>query len=151
MQTIRTILHPMDFSDPSRNAFGVACALARDYGARLIVLHVTSLPDLGYAGYGATGAPLLADEYLWDVRLRLEGLQPPDPSVPVERRRAEGDPAAEILRTAAETGAGLIVMGTHGRTGLRHLLMGSVAEQVVRKAPCPVLTVKTPTADTKLR
>ena len=49
-----------------------------------------------------------------------------------------------ILNVAQETGAGLIVMGTHGRTGLERLLMGSVAEQVVRKAPCPVLTVKTP-------
>jgi len=56
----------------------------------------------------------------------------------------EGDVATEILRLAQETGSDLIVMGTHGRTGLARLLMGSVAEQVVRKAPCPVLTVKTP-------
>jgi nucleotide-binding universal stress UspA family protein len=59
---------------------------------------------------------------------------------------AEGDPAAEIIRAAQETGAELIVMGTHGRTGLQRLLMGSVAEQVLRKASCPVLTVKAPHA-----
>src|SRR5262249_7953655 len=55
----------------------------------------------------------------------------------------EGDPGREILRAARETGADLIVMGTHGRTGLTRLLTGSVAEKVLRKAPCPVLTVKT--------
>jgi universal stress protein A len=57
---------------------------------------------------------------------------------------AEGDPAEMILRVAEEVHADLIVMGTHGRTGLSRLLMGSVAEQVVRRAPCPVLTMKAP-------
>jgi len=61
----------------------------------------------------------------------------------VEHRLGEGDPATVILEVAEETGAGLIVMGTHGRTGLGRLVMGSVAEQVLRTAPCPVLTVRT--------
>ena len=60
----------------------------------------------------------------------------------LEHRLEEGDPATMILNVAQETGAGLIVMGTHGRTGLERLLMGSVAEQVMRKAPCPVLTMR---------
>jgi nucleotide-binding universal stress UspA family protein len=64
--------------------------------------------------------------------------------VAVEQRLAEGDPAAEILHLATDTGCDMIVLGTHGRTGLDRLLMGSVAEQIVRKAPCPVLTVKAP-------
>jgi nucleotide-binding universal stress UspA family protein len=144
MWLIKTILHPTDFSDGSRDAFLLACSLARDHGARLIVLHVTSVPDLAYKGYGAPGSPLLAEEYLARARQELEKLQPPDPRPSFERRVEEGDPVTEIIRVAAETVAGLIVMGTHGQTGLRHLLMGSVAEQVVRKASCPVLTLKAP-------
>jgi nucleotide-binding universal stress UspA family protein len=77
-------------------------------------------------------------------------VQPSDPAVKIEHRLAEGDPAREILRVARETGCDLIVMGTHGWTGLGRLLMGSVAEQVVRKATCPVLTVKTPIPDTAI-
>jgi universal stress protein A len=146
MWSIKTILHPTDFSDCSQGALRVACSLARDHGARLIVLHVTSLPDLGYKGFGLPGSPLQAEEYLTKVRQDLERVQPPEPQVPFERRLEEGDPVTEILRVAAETDASLIVMGTHGQTGLRHVLLGSVAEQVVRRAPCPVLTLKTPAA-----
>jgi nucleotide-binding universal stress UspA family protein len=62
----------------------------------------------------------------------------------VEHRLEEGEPAAQILRVAKETKAGLIVMGTHGRTGLERILLGSVAEKVLRKAVCPVLTVRIP-------
>jgi len=65
----------------------------------------------------------------------------------VEHRLEEGDTAKVILDVALEIGAGLIVMGTHGRTGLGRLLLGSVAEQVLRKAPCPVLTAKFPLAE----
>jgi nucleotide-binding universal stress UspA family protein len=143
MLPIKTILHPTDFSDCSQDAFRLARSLTRDQGARLIVLHVTSVPDLAYKGYGAPGSPLLAEEYRRKVRQDLERLQPPDPQLGFERRLEEGDPVTEILRVAAEAGADLIVMGTHGKTGLRHVLMGSVAEQVVRKAPCPVLTLRT--------
>ena len=78
-----------------------------------------------------------------DARAQLDGLIVPG-GVPVERRLAEGDPADVILHFARQTPADLVVMGTHGRTGLGRVLMGSVAEQVVRKAPCPVLTVTAP-------
>jgi nucleotide-binding universal stress UspA family protein len=141
MLSIQAILHPTDFSPGSEYAFRLACSLARDHGARLIVLHVTSVPDLAYKGFGAPGSPLLTEQYLAKVRQNLEKLQPPGPQLPCERRLEEGDPASVIIRVAAKTGSNLIVMGTHGQTGLRHLLMGSAAEQVVRKAPCPVLTV----------
>jgi nucleotide-binding universal stress UspA family protein len=133
MLGIRTILHATDFSEPSNSALRLACALARDQGARLIVLHVvpTSLAA-EKRGFGDD----LADE--------LNRLAIPDQQIRAERRLEEGDPVAQILRVAGETGCDLIVMGTHGRTGLGRLLMGSVAEQVVRKALCPVLTVKMP-------
>jgi nucleotide-binding universal stress UspA family protein len=77
-------------------------------------------------------------------REELQQFQVPDPNVPVDYRLEEGEPVSEILAVANQTSADLIVMGTHGRTGLGWLLMGSVAEQVVRQAPCPVLTVRTP-------
>jgi nucleotide-binding universal stress UspA family protein len=141
MLAVRTILHPTDFSGPSRSALGLAWALARDYGARLIVVHVVA-PPVVVSAEGV--APLNPDEFRAAAREELGRLAVPCADVPVERRLEEGDAAAEILRAARESNADLIVMGTHGRTGLSRLLMGSVAEQVVRRASCPVLTVKTP-------
>jgi nucleotide-binding universal stress UspA family protein len=75
---------------------------------------------------------------------KLKALGPIDSAVRVERVLLEGDPAAGILEKAREMPCDLIVMGTHGRTGVGRLLMGSVAEAVLRRAPCPVLTVKDP-------
>jgi len=85
------------------------------------------------------------------VQQSLAKLRSPDPNVSVKRYLKEGDPATEIVRLAKETKSDLIVMGTHGRTGFGRILMGSVAEQVVRKAPCPVVTVKTPLSETNAR
>jgi nucleotide-binding universal stress UspA family protein len=138
---IQTILHPTDFSDRSENAFQLACALTRDYGARLVVVHVLITPTI------ARGVGVIPPDpaFLHQEALeQLNRLQPPHNLVRAERRLEEGDPATQILRVAREIGANLIVMGTHGRAGVRRLLMGSVAEQVVRKAPCAVLTVTAP-------
>jgi universal stress protein A len=79
-----------------------------------------------------------------DLKKMLSEIVPNDPQVRHEHRLITGDPATAIARVAEEEGAELIVMGTHGRTGLLRLLMGSVAEAVVRRAPCPVLTLKQP-------
>ncbi len=141
MLAIRTVLHPTDFSERSEFAFRLACSLARDYGARLVVLHVAE-PPTAVAGEGVVMLPPAFD--LEPLRERLQQLRPEDLKIPVEHRLVQGDAATEILRVAGEAKCDLIVMGTHGRTGLGRLLMGSVAEQVVRKASCPVLTVKTP-------
>jgi nucleotide-binding universal stress UspA family protein len=138
---IRTILHPTDFSERSEAAFRLACSLARDHGARVILLHVLPPPMATYVGGVMTPEPGGYDKECWD---RLGRIQPDDPQVPVERLLAEGSPAEAILRAAGETQCDLLVLGTHGRTGLARALMGSVAEAVVRKAPCPVLTVKVP-------
>jgi nucleotide-binding universal stress UspA family protein len=139
MLAIRTILHPTDFSDRSEHAFHLACSLARDHGARVVLLHVVSLPVAAYEG---VVLPPPIEEATEDAKRRLSQMKPA--AIPVEHRVAEGDPAEMILRVAEEIHADLIVMGTHGRTGLGRLLMGSVAEQVVRRAPCPVLTMKAP-------
>jgi nucleotide-binding universal stress UspA family protein len=139
MLPIHTILHPTDFSDRSEHAFRVACALARDYDARLVVLHVDNLP---LALYGDALAMPRPDDYQDRLREQLNDLRAP--GVEVEHRLNEGNPVTEILGAAEEVNADLVVMGTHGRTGLGRLLMGSVAEQVLRQAPCPVLTVRAP-------
>jgi len=140
MLAVQTILHPTDFSDCSKYALRLACALARDHGAHLVLLHVAASPLIGYPEGVVPPDP---ETYRDGVRELLDRVDVP-PDLPVERRLAEGDAVTEILRTAEEVGADLIAMGTHGRTGLGRLLMGSVAELVVRQASCPVLTVKTP-------
>jgi len=143
MLNIRTILHPNDFSPRSKPAFQMAVALARDYGARLVILHVLEPWVMAY-GEGVVVPP--PENYLEEVKEQLLKIRPTDEQIAVEHRLIEGDPAPEILRSAVESKADLVVMGTHGRTGLSRLLMGSVAEQVIRKAGCPVLTVKSPLA-----
>jgi nucleotide-binding universal stress UspA family protein len=141
MLPVHTILHPTDFSAPSAYALGLACALARDYGARLIALHVAHAPPV-FASEGMV--PPAPEEIRAEAEEQLRQLPVPQDDVRVERRLELGDAAGEILRVAAEVDASLIVMGTHGRTGLGRLLMGSVAEQVVRRSTCPVLTVTRP-------
>ena len=141
MFPIRKILHPTDFSEHSQAAFELACALARDYSAELIVLHVNRstaifAPD-GIAVAASTEDPL-------EARAKLARQRPADPRVKAEHRLAEGEPTEQILKAAECSGADLIVLGTHGTTGVMRLLMGSVVENVLRKAPCPVLSVRAP-------
>jgi nucleotide-binding universal stress UspA family protein len=138
MTVIRTILCPTDFSRYSGYAFELACTLAREYGAQLHVLHVAAPPDVSFPG----GPP--PEHYHPERAAALHRLLPADPQVRVRHRLVEGDVGQEIVRMAHEIASDLIIMGTHGRTGLRRLLMGSVAEQVLRRAPCPVLTVRLP-------
>lgn len=139
---VQAILHPTDFSRHSQEAFRLACALARGPEARLIILHVRAPSKvLLDRGVPVVDRPGRQDT---DVEASLRRIKPPDPDVRVELRTERGNPAEEIIRVARATESGLIVMGAHGRTGLSRLLIGSVAEQVVRHAPCPVLIVKTP-------
>ena len=108
MTPLRTILHPTDFSEPSRNAFRVACSLARDQGARVVVLHVTPPPD--------EGVPRPAEEVeaLWT---KLRQLRDEDPTARVETLLREGDPVTEIPRVVREFHCDLVVMGTHAWRG----------------------------------
>jgi nucleotide-binding universal stress UspA family protein len=149
MLPIRVILCPTDFSEPSKLAFRLGCALAHDYGARVVVLHVVEPPP--FVTYGEIEKVLqLPEGYHQQLEEGLREFRAPDPRVQVEHCLREGDPVVEILSLAQDRGCDVIAMGTHGRTGLAHFLMGSVAEQVVRKAGCPVLTVKGPLAQTEL-
>jgi nucleotide-binding universal stress UspA family protein/quercetin dioxygenase-like cupin family protein len=140
MLRIQTILHPTDFSDNSRYAFQTACALARDNHATLLLLHVM-MPAVSPVLQVAPPDPLLAAESQKTLP-PLPWPQVGDPQIHVEHRVAEGDPAEEVLRLSERLHCDLIVMGTHGKTGLGRLLTGSVAEEVLRKAVCPVLVVK---------
>jgi nucleotide-binding universal stress UspA family protein len=143
MLPIKTIFHPTDFSGPSEYAFRLACSLARDYKAKLVVLHV-DMPPVTIGEVITYMEPREYKEKLWDEFRRLEASEPGIRDLRVETKLVEGNPPKEILRTINEIKPELVVMGTHGRTGLSRLLMGSVAEEVVRKSPFPVLTVKTP-------
>ncbi len=143
MFAVKSILYPTDFSVEAWTAFEVACALASESGGRLVVLHVQPSPL--YMLGGTAGVPPLPDEYDRDKLLeQLKSIRPAHAEIAVEHRLEYGEPAEGIIKAAEEIHANLIVMGTHGRTGLRRLLMGSVAERVVRTAPCPVLTVRNP-------
>src|SRR5436305_401359 len=121
MFAVHTILHPTDFSERSQYALWLACALARDYGARLIVLHVAELPALGSAGGGEMVPPMLPPDpeaLRASAQQQLNRLEVPHANVRAERRLEQGDAVSEILRVAQEAHADLIVLGTHGRTGL---------------------------------
>jgi nucleotide-binding universal stress UspA family protein len=147
LEKIRKILFPTDLSPASNAVLRHATALARGNNASLLILHVEE-PPLAYGGgemfYGV--GEISTDA----LQKMLDKVVPDDPAVKVERRLVMGDPASEIPRVAKEENVDLIVLGTHGRTGLLRLLMGSVAELVVRRAHCAVLTVRQPekTAET---
>lgn len=136
MLAIGTILYPTDFSPLAYHAFEVACALAHDYKARLVLLHVHE-PPVPMGELVPTEPPGYRESLMRD----LQGLTPLPP-IAVEYRLEEGPVAEGIVRVANETKSDLIVLGTHGRSGLRRILLGSVAESVLREAPCLVLTVK---------
>jgi nucleotide-binding universal stress UspA family protein/quercetin dioxygenase-like cupin family protein len=134
MHPIHTILHPTDLSTGSGFAFQMACSLAKDYNARLVLLHV--VPPVT--------APLLSESPPEPLEKRFPWPQAADPKVRVEHQVVEGNAPEEILRLAENIHCDLIVMGTQGRTGLNRWLAGSVAEEVLRKSTCPVLAVKAP-------
>jgi nucleotide-binding universal stress UspA family protein len=139
MLAIRTILYPTDFSPLAHHAFEVACALAQDYKARLVVLHVHK-PPVPMGELVPTEPPAYREALLRD----LQALRPAQPTS-TEYRLEEGAVAEGIQRVANETKCDVIVLGTHGRSGLGRILLGSVAESVLREARCLVLTVKAPT------
>lgn len=149
---VKTILVPFDFGDPALRALAWACGLADRFGASLHLLHVVPnpyvpnpvmplAPDFPSA-YALP--PGLMDEFMKQAEERLDAVLPAAERQAFRARTfvCTGDARNEILQHAAREHVDLIVMGTHGRTGAAHLFLGSVAERVVRAAPCPVLTVR---------
>jgi nucleotide-binding universal stress UspA family protein len=142
---LKKVLVPTDFSDSARHAFSYGVSFAREYKAELVLLHVVENLTVGYAsdlfpvpmaevfqeisGYARTELAKLAEE------AKQKG-------VAVSDVVAQGKPSAEIIRYAAENGVDMIVLGTHGKGMLDQALFGSTTERVVRRSPCPVLTVR---------
>jgi nucleotide-binding universal stress UspA family protein len=147
MMHFHTILHPTDFSSNSVCALRYASALARDCDAKLVVIHALE-PAVAMVGEAAL-VPYDLEELRKAAQKQLDELEIADQTVNVERFLRDGPAPTVILDAADEFVADLIVMGTHGRTGLNRLLMGSVAEMILRRAPCPVLTVKEPAASVR--
>ena len=143
MSEWRRICCPVDFSPSSRAAVAEAVSLARSVGGEILLLHVR--PSAGIPG-GTPFAPPEHAEPADPAHLLEEWTAEAQRTVPTTSVEVSGDAATEIARFAAEFRCDLLVMGTHGRTGLRHLALGSVAEAVVRTAPCSVLVVRRPTS-----
>lgn len=135
----KTILCPLDFSSSSEDVLRHASSLANQYGSKLLIIHVSEPPDLYADGLAAYGA--YPDTVEDDLR-ELKKMVPADENIQYEHHHLVGRPDSEIVGFAKEHAVDLIIMGTHGRTGLSHLLLGSIAEHVVRKATCPVLTFR---------
>ena len=146
MVAAKQILFATDYSEPSQYALHFATSLARDSQAGLLIVHVSDMEcyPVGELVDRIPGPSAIELS-------RLETTVPDDTNVPFERRVIcppptgdPVDPAHEIVRLAKQENVYAIVMGTHGRTGLTRLLVGSVAESVMRKAPCPVVTIRRP-------
>lgn len=146
MISIKNILVPSDFSEPSEAALRYGVALAEAFSSTLHVVHVLEEPvvtAMAPEAY-AMSLPGLLDELERRSRERLDSLLTEEQRTKFRAKLVSerGSPFVEIVRYAREKDIDLLVMGTHGRGAIAHMLMGSVAERVVRKAPCPVLTVR---------
>lgn len=142
---MKRILLPTDFSDNSAVATRYACAFAERFNAELHLLHVlevhlTAVPEFGMG----LAIPSSMKESIAAVEKALAGVLDGEWAADksIVQAVVEGSPFVQIIRYAKEHEIDLIVMGSHGRTGLAHALIGSVAERVVRKSSCPVLTAR---------
>ena len=149
MVTLKRILIATDFGEAADVAFAYGRELARTFGASIDVLHVAdNVLARGFAGEAYLASyPELQRDVEEAAAKRLEGMVCDEDRAVLNARtviRVSTSPALAIVDYAREARADLIIMGTHGRGAMAHLLMGSVAERVVRTAPCPVLTVRCP-------
>lgn len=147
MNGYRRILCPIDASECSRLALGEALSLARRFGAELELLHVYHVPAyvqpsvLVWAAVGPRPLWELAEEQAKTEVERFLSSLTAEQRAQVKVSLEVGDAATTVVERARQNRADLVVMGTHGRTGARRVVLGSVAERVVRLAPCPVLVV----------
>jgi len=145
MIRVKTILFPTDFSETSQEAARYAISFAREFKAKVFVLHVvnekifteSSMPRV-------VSVEEMEREMTEEARKRLKTLVPAEEAEGLDWETVirQGEPFIEIIRFAKDQDVDLIVIGTHGRSGFEHIIFGSTAEKVVRKAPCPVLSVR---------
>ena len=143
--TFKNILCPVDFSDNSRHALTVAIELAKSSNAALTIAHIWQPPMPLYGTPDAAVSGDLIQAMVDDAERSLAEWQATAQAAgvtSVQSKMLTGVPWDEIVKLALESHADLVVMGTHGRTGLKHVLIGSVAEKVVRHAPCAVLVIR---------
>lgn len=151
MNPIKKILAPSDLSDMSETGVRYAFELARRLDAQVVVYYAVCLDE--FVRYEVTHVrPLLMDVLLEQHRLQLARFLDRRfadilPLVEVKQVVELGNPDENIVTKAKEEGMDLIVISTHGRTGLSHMFMGSVTENVIRHAPCPVLSIRSETAE----
>ena len=144
---LKKILVPIDFSDYSKSALKYAVNFCKSFSAEMILIYVVEPviypPDFSM---GQIAIPSVNTE--WDERAKQELEKLANTEIPngvsVKTLIKTGKPFIEIIETAGELDVDLIIIATHGRTGVEHILFGSTAEKVVRKAPCPVLTLREP-------
>lgn len=145
MIVMKRILVPTDFSEFSRQATRYACELAAKFESQIDLLHVIESPVMAMPSPGSPFPEELLEGIQHHTKQQMERWMKVDQqeqSLDVTRTILRGTPFLEIIRFASRHNSDLIVIGTHGRSGLVHALIGSVAEKVVRKAPCPVLSVR---------
>jgi len=153
MIDFKRVLAPTDFSESSEEALRQACWLAERFGAELHILHV--LTEIVPTGPDPLMMPVMPPQFYQDdenkAQKALEEVVKPSWEKPASVKTAVrwGSAAEAIVDYASEQGIDLIVISTHGRTGLSHILLGSVAERIVREAPCPVLTIRRRKRDRK--
>lgn len=141
----KRILCPVDFSETARAAMETAVELAARFDAELLLIHAYPIPGYTFPDGSAVASARMLQELADEAARHLDEwreLAVKAGAAKVAVDTAVGDPAGEIVRIAADRKVDLVVMGTHGRTGIEHALMGSIAERVVRRAKCPVLTVR---------
>ncbi|MFA7229268.1 MAG: universal stress protein [Melioribacteraceae bacterium] len=143
---IKKILAPIDFSDYSKNALKYAAQFAKEFKSELYLVYVVE-PMIYPADFsmGQIAIPSADIDLHSRAEEELKNLaRTIDPSLQVQTMIKTGKPFVEIIETAKEKDIDLIIIATHGHTGVEHLLFGSTAEKIVRKAPCPVLTLREP-------
>jgi nucleotide-binding universal stress UspA family protein len=138
------ILVPIDFSDCSKKALQYAVPFARQFGASITLVHVVHVNYVGGPEVGALDFPLIEVELRKSAEKQLAAFAATEVQTQntTETLVRIGQEVVEIISAAKELESDLIIISTHGRTGLKHVFMGSVAENVVRLAPCPVLVVR---------
>ncbi len=144
---IKKVLAPIDFSDYSKDALKYAVAFVKAFNAELYLIYVVEPviypPDFSMGQIAMPSVDIEMDKKAQEELDNLAKKEIP-PELKIKTIVKTGKPFLEIIETAEEEDIDLIIIATHGHTGIEHILFGSTAEKVVRKAPCPVLTLRAP-------
>lgn len=151
---IKKVLVPIDFSDYSKSSLRYAANFAKHFNASIVIIYVIEPivypPDFSMGQIAIPAPGLEMDKRAHEELNKLSEKEIP-PDVSIKKIIKTGKPFVEIIETAAEEDVDLIIISTHGHSGVEHILFGSTAEKVVRKAPCPVLTLREPAKGFKFK